>query len=180
MRVGVVQVDVALRIFDDDDCVIDHQAGRESNPKKRQRIDGEMDGVDESESANQRHRNGDLRNDGRTPIQQEKEDHNDDDDHRFFERSNNFFHGITDNGGRVESDYVLDAGRKRLRELDELRLGRFVYLQRIGIGELLHTDTDGFVPTVQQVRVIAFRTDFRAPNIFELHDPLARVLDDDV
>ena len=179
MRVGVVQVDVPLRIFDDDNSVIDHQAGRESNPKKRQRIDGEMKRVDKSESPNQRYRNGDRRNDGRTPIQQEEEDHNDDNDYRFFERSDNFFHRIADHCGCIESDHVLDAGRKRLRKLDERRLGRFVDLQRIGIRELLHTDADGFVPTVQEVRVIAFRADFRAPNIFELHDPLARVLDDD-
>ena len=138
-----------------------------------------MKGVDKSESANQRYRNGDRRNNRRAPIQQEEEDHNDDNDHRFFERSDHFFHRIADNGGRVESDYVLDAGRKRLRKLDERRLGRFVDLQRIGIGELLHTDTDGLVPTVQKVRIIAFRADFCAPNIFELHDPLAGVLDDD-
>ena len=36
MRIGVVQIDVPLRIFNDDNGVIDHQAGRESNPKKRQ------------------------------------------------------------------------------------------------------------------------------------------------
>src|SRR3982074_1619245 len=179
MRVGVVQVDVPLRVFDDDNCVIDHQAGRESNSKKRQRIDGEIKGIDKSESTNQRHWNGDRRNDGRTPIQQEEEDHNNDDDHRFLERSNNFFHRIADHRGRVESDYVLDAGRKRLRKLDERRLSGLVDLQRIGIRELLHTDAYGFVPTVQKVRVIAFRADFRAPNIFELHDPLAGVLDDD-
>src|SRR6202521_4625046 len=138
-----------------------------------------MEGVDESESTNQRHRNGDRRNDGRAPIQEEKEDHNYDNDHRFFKRSDHFFHGIADHCGRVESDYVLDAGWKRLRKLDERRLGSFVDLQRIGIRELLHTDADGFVPTVQKVRVIAFRADFRAPNIFELHDPLTRILDDD-
>src|SRR5229473_2879393 len=138
-----------------------------------------MKSVDKSESANQRYRNGDRRNDGRTPIQQEEEDHNDDNDHRFFKRSDHFFHRIADHRGRVESDYVLDAGRKRLRKLDERRLGSFVDLQRIGIRELLHTDTDGFVPTVQKVRIVAFRADFRAPNIFELNDPFAGVLDDD-
>src|SRR5229473_5981309 len=138
-----------------------------------------MKSVDKSESANQRYRNGDRRNDGRTPIQQEEEDHNDDDDHRFFERSDNFFHRIADHGGRIKSDYVPDAGRKRLRKLDERRLGSLVDLQRIGIRELLHANTDGFVPTVQKIRVIAFRADFRAPNIFELHDPFAGVLDDD-
>src|SRR6202171_4138013 len=138
-----------------------------------------MKRVDKSESPNQRYRNGDRRNDGRTPIQQEEEDHNNDNDHRFFERSDNLFHRIANHRGCVEGDHVLDAGRKRLRKLDERRLGRFVDLQRIGSRELLHTDADGFVPTVQEVRVIAFRADFRAPNIFELHDPLARVLDDD-
>src|SRR5580700_425808 len=138
-----------------------------------------MKRIDKSESPNQRHWNGDRRNDGRAPIQQEQEDHNDDNEHRLFERSDDFFHRIPDHCSRVESDYVLDAGRKRFRKLDKRCPGRFVYLQRIGIRELLHADTDGLMPTVQKVRVVAFRADFRAPNIFEFHDPFAGVLDDD-
>src|SRR4029077_672570 len=149
MRVGVVQIDVALRVVNDDNGVINHQAGRESNSKKRQRIDGEMKSIDKGKSTNQRYRNGDRRNNGRTPVQQEEKDHNDDNDHRFFQRTDNFFHRIADYGGRVESDYVLDAGRKRLRKLDKHGLGSFVDIQRISIRELLHADTDGFVSTVQ-------------------------------
>src|SRR4029077_9980959 len=154
--------------------------GCESNPKKRQRIDGEMEGVDESKSTDQGNRNGDRRNNRRTPIQQEEEDDNDDNDYRLFQRSNHFLYRVAHHRGRVEGDYILDAGRERLRKLDERRLGGFVDLQRIGIRELLHANTDGFVPTIQKVRVIALRADFRASDVLELHNSVAGILDDDI
>src|ERR1700722_5407690 len=139
-----------------------------------------MKGVDKSKRTNQRYRYSDRRNKCFTPVEQEEEDQNDDDDPRFLQGSDYFLYRVADNRGRVKRNYVLDAGRKRLGKLDHHRFCSLIDVERVRIRQLLYANADGFVPAVQQVGVVAFGANFRAPNILELHNPILGVLDDDV
>ena len=133
MRVGPVFVDMPLHIFDYHDRVIDDQSRRQRNAEEGERIDGEAEDLDECKSADQRHRNGYGRNDCSAPIQQEEEDYDDDDKDRFFQRRHHFPHRVAHHRRRVESDDVLDAGRKRLRQFRQFSPRGLVDLQRVGI-----------------------------------------------
>ena len=39
VRIGVLQRDVPLHVFDDHDGVVDHQAGRQRDAEERERVD---------------------------------------------------------------------------------------------------------------------------------------------
>ncbi len=51
--------------------------------------------------------------------------------------------------------------------------------QRVGIGQLLHADADGFVSAVKKIGVVAFGANLGAAHILELHDAVLGVLQDD-
>ena len=173
-------IDVSLHVFDDHDGVIDHESRGQRDAEQRQRVDGETEDLDEGERTDQRNRDGDRRNDGGAPVQQEEEDHDDDDEDRFFQGGDHFSHRVANHGRGVEGDDVLDAGRERLRQLGQRRFRLFVHVECVGIRELLNTDANGFVSAVHQVRVVALGPDLGAPNVFQLNDSVAGVLEDDV
>ena len=50
---GLALLEVALDVFDHDDHVVDHQAGRQRDAKKRERVDGEAEELDEGEGADE-------------------------------------------------------------------------------------------------------------------------------
>ncbi len=81
-------------------------------------------------------------------------------------------HRIAHNRRGIESDDVFDSGREGLRKLFQRGL-RFVHLQRVGIRELLYADSDGFMPAVHKVRVVALSANLRSPNILQLHNAVA-------
>ena len=60
--------------------------GGQSDAEERERIDREIEDLDKGESADQRDRNRDRRNNSGAPIQQEHENHEDNDDDGFFQR----------------------------------------------------------------------------------------------
>ena len=62
-----------LDIFDHDDGVVDHDADREHETEQREIVDRKAERGHRREGANQRHRDRDDRDDGRTPSLQEDE-----------------------------------------------------------------------------------------------------------
>ena len=76
-------LDVALDVLDDDDGVVDHQAGGQRDAEQGQRVDREAEQLDEGEGADQRHRDGDRRDERAAPVLQEEEDDQDDQDDRL-------------------------------------------------------------------------------------------------
>src|SRR5580704_10496445 len=171
---------MSLRILDDDNSIVNHQTCCQCDPEQSQRINGEIEDLDEGERANQRDRNSHRRNDGGPPIQQEQEDHDDDDQDRLFQRRYHFADRVADNRRRIECNDVLDSWREGLRQLRQLSPCGLVDGQRIGVRQLLHTDADGVVPAVKQVGVVGLRANLCSPNIFQLNDAVLGVLDDDV
>src|SRR3981081_3707558 len=74
---------MAFNVFDNDDGIVDYQAGGERNAEQRQRVDREAEQLDERERSDERDRNGDRGNDGGAPVFEENEDdQNDEEDCR--------------------------------------------------------------------------------------------------
>ncbi len=103
---------MALDVFDNDDGVVDYQAGGERNTEQRQRIDGEAEQLDERESADERDGNGDGGDDGGAPVFEENEDDQDDEDDGRAERRDYVADGFADCVGDIEGNLIFHAGRK--------------------------------------------------------------------
>ena len=79
-------LDIALDVLDHDDGVVDHDADRQHQPEQRQIVEREAEHRHEEERADQRHRNGDDRDDRRAPGLQEQDDDQNDEDDRLDDR----------------------------------------------------------------------------------------------
>ena len=96
--------------------------------------------------------------------------------------------GVGDDGGRVDGDDAFHAGREGLLEFSEDGAALLVDVERVGVGELLNADADGFAAVSSaacefEVGVVVFGADLGAAYIFEQDDCRCRggaVLDDDV
>src|ERR1700691_5320633 len=66
--IGLAFLQVALDVFYDDYGVVYHQAGGQGYAEQRQGIDGESQYLDESKSTDERHRNGNCRENRGGPI----------------------------------------------------------------------------------------------------------------
>ncbi len=109
--------DITLHVLHHDDRVVDDDADREHQSEQGEIVQREPEQRHEEEGTDQRHRNGDDRNDGRAPSLQEQ-DHDQHDEKDRLE--DGFLDGVDrllDELGRIVDDGVLDAGRKATREL---------------------------------------------------------------
>ena len=79
-------LEVALDILDDDDGVVDDDADRKHQSEQRQRVERVTERGEHREGADQRHRDGDERDQRGTPALQEDEDDQDDQQHRLDQR----------------------------------------------------------------------------------------------
>ncbi len=145
MRVAVLLAHVALDVLDDDDGVVHHQPGGEHDAEQRQRVDGEIQQLDESEGADQRDRNCDRGNQGAAPVLQEDEHHQHDEDDGFNQGLQHFADGVADKRRGVEGDRVLQTGRKAFREPVQLGADGLVHVESVGGGQLAYADADAVV-----------------------------------
>ena len=92
---------VARDVLDDDDGVVDDEAGRDDERQQRQDVDREAGRPDGGQRADERHGNGERRRDGGAERAQEGEDDEDDDDGRQHEADDDLAHGFADEDGVV-------------------------------------------------------------------------------
>ena len=110
----VIVVDVPLDVLDDDDRIVDDEAGRERDAEQRQRVDREAEQLDERERADERDRNRDRRNQRRPPVLEEQEHDEDDQADRFEQRGDHLADRLGDDARRVERHLDLQPGGKFL------------------------------------------------------------------
>ena len=176
----VAFLDVALDVFDDDDGVVDDEAGGERDAEERERVDGEAEDPDEGEGADEGDGDGDGGDEGGAPVLQEEEDDDDDDDDGFDEGLDDFVNRGADDSGGIEGDDGLHAGREGFGEAAELGFGIAVHLEGIGVAELLDAETDGGNAVEGEGAGVGVGTQFGAADVLDLHDAGGGVLDDDV
>ena len=170
---------VALNVFDDDDGVVDDEAGGERDAEERKRVDAEAEDLDEGKGADERDRDRDGGNDGGAPVLQEEEDDDDDDDDRFTDRRDDLVDRFADDQGGVDGDDALKPGRIGFLQLSQNGAAALVDVESIGVGELLNANTDGIAAFEAatgklQAGVVVFRADLGAANVFDEDDSAAR------
>ena len=110
--------DVALDVLHHDDGVVDHDADRQHQAEQRKVVEREAEHRHDEEGADERHRNGDQRNDRRAPGLQKQDHHQHHQNDRLADGLDHRVDRLLDEFGRVVDDGVLDAGREALRQLD--------------------------------------------------------------
>ena len=131
---------VPLDVLDDDDRVVDDDAGGEHDAEQRQRVDREAEQLHERERADERDRNRDRRDERAAPVLQEEEHHEHDEDDRLGERLQHFDDRLADDADVVERDLRLEPGREALLEALQLRLDAREDLERVGRRQQLDAD----------------------------------------
>ena len=112
---GVIALlDVALDVFDDDDGVVDDDTDREHEAEQRQRVERDADQAHDEERADQRHGDGQDRDDRGAPRLQEQDDDEDDEHERFDQRVDHGVDRELDELGRIVDDRVADTRREVL------------------------------------------------------------------
>ena len=103
---------VALDVLDHDDGIVDHDADRQHQPEQRQGVERNAGRRHDGEGADQRHRNGENRDDRGPPGLQEQDHHEHDQDQRLEQRFDHRIDRGLDELSRIVDDGVVDAGRE--------------------------------------------------------------------
>ncbi len=151
-RVLLLFAHVSFDVLDDHDRVVDDDTGREHDAKERERVDREAKQLHERKRADERHRNGDGRNNRAAPVLQEQEHDEHDETDRFEQRPEHFNDRLTHDRDVVERELPLQSGRKVLLEARHFNLHALEHFDRVGRGQQLHTDTRRFETTKAQAR----------------------------
>src|SRR6516165_7586704 len=106
---------MVLDSFNNNYGVIDHEANREDQTEKRERIHGEPEHREYRECADQRHRYCEQRNKRRAPALKKNEHDNDDENERFDERYSDFLNALSDGERCIESNDIIEVRRKFFR-----------------------------------------------------------------
>mgnify|MGYP007026932923 CR=1 FL=1 len=162
--------DVSLDVFDHDDGVINDDADGEHETEERQIVQRESKGLHDGQRADERHRNGEQRDDGGTPALQEKNDHEDDEQHGLDERGEHGFDRGADELGGVIIDAVVDARREALLQLGEACIHGVGGLDGVAAGELEHAQRDGVVAVHVGLAGVVAGAELDAGDITQTHD----------
>ncbi|MEY9717746.1 hypothetical protein ABIA22_000236 [Sinorhizobium fredii] len=162
---------IALDILDDDDRIVDHDADRQHQPEEGQHVEGEAEGEEQRECADQRHRNGDDRNDRGAPGLEENDDHQRDEDHRLGDRHVDLVDRFRDEFGRVVDDPVFEPLGKVPGKVGHRRLDRIRRRERIGAGAREDAKRDGWAAVQVTVCHIFARAELDARDVLQLDEP---------
>ena len=115
-------------VLDHDDGVVHDHPDGEHQAEQAEVVDGEPEGCHDGHRADQRDRDGQDRDDRRTPSLQEDDHDEDHEHHGLVDGLHQFVDAVGDEAGRVVADFVRDALREILAEVGhgpgDLVLGR--------------------------------------------------------
>ena len=171
--------DVTVNIFEDDNGVIHHQTDGQHEGQQGQRVDGEAQHEHDGEGADQRHRNGDQRNQGRPQVAQEEEDDGEHEQNGFADGLENGLDGAVDEDRRIVGNIGAHAIRQLLDQVRQLGAQRFRQFERVGGGLLDDADADRRTPVETHRTAFRRRPDFDAAEIGDAHRVGIDRLDDD-
>ena len=162
--------DVSLDVFDHDNSIIDDDADSEHEAEEAQVVEREAEDLHDRQRADERHRNGEQRDDGGTPALQEKNDHEDDEQHGLDERGEHGFDRGSDKLGGVIIDAVVDARREALLQLGEACIHGVGGLDGVAARELEHAERDGVVTVHVGLAGVVAGAKLDACDIAQTHD----------
>ena len=172
---------VPLDVLDDDDGVVDDDAGGEDDAEERQRVDREVEELEERERADERHRNRHRRDDRAAPVLQEQEHHEDDEPDGFGQRLQHLDDRLADDADVVERQAPLETGREAPLEPLHLAHHALKRLERVGRRQQLDADAGRVEAAVAQIRRVGLGAELDAPDVADPHQRAVLAgLDDDV
>src|SRR5262249_35139773 len=98
-------------VVDDDDGVVDHEAGADGESHQREIVDAVVAEIHHAKGADERKGDGDARDNGGPVVSKEGEDHEDDEDDGDDQGDLDVVHGSADRGGAIHSDIQVQRGR---------------------------------------------------------------------
>src|SRR5262249_9097902 len=107
-------------VFDDDDGVVDDEAGRDGERHEGEIVDAVAAEVHDAESADEGERHGDAGDESGRVVTKEDEDDEDNENNGDDESDLDVVNGGTDRGGAVDDDAEVDGRVDRSLELREL------------------------------------------------------------
>ena len=138
-------LDVTHDVFEHDDGVVDDEANRQCDRQQRDIVDRIAKHIHEGAGADQRHGQGQSRDDRRRNGLQEEEDHEHDKRDRQAKREFDVFHGFADRARTVVQHEGLH-GRRQLRLIGrQLALDRVDDLHSVGVRLTEHGEQDGAI-----------------------------------
>ena len=177
---GEPGLDVALDVLDDDDRVVHHDTNRQHKSKERQVVEREAEQRHEEKCADQRHRNGDDRDDRRSPRLQEEDNDKYDEDDRLTDCLLNSVDRLLDEFGGIIDDVVFQPRWEALGEL--IHRGLDVLRSRKGVRARPLEDTDGDRGVTIEIRIgrVVLRGELDPRDVLHAHNRVGGLLDDDI
>ena len=163
-------LDIARGVLDDHDGIVDHNADRQNQCKKRHQIDGKSERCHRRETANDGHRNRDRRHQHCARVLQEQHDHRQHQHTGFDQRGVDRANRLLDEHRRVVKRGVLQTRRKHLAHLLHLRPRDVGNLQRIGAGQRIDRHMRGLLAAQPGKHGVALLAELDAGHILEPHE----------
>jgi len=100
--------------LDHDDGVVYNQAYGKHQAHESNGVNAETQKREHGESGNERHRNGECRNERGTPSLEEDENDDDHQEHRLVKGLQDLFDALTDRKGGIKGNLIVEVWRKGL------------------------------------------------------------------
>ena len=139
-RQQALLVEVSLGVLDHYDGVVHHDSDGQHEAEERQRVDREPEHADDREGPDQRHRDGQGRDQRRAPVLQEDVDGEDDEPDGDEERPHDLLDRDPDELGRVVGTRVGHAVREARGEPRHGRLDPARHVEGVGARQLEDAD----------------------------------------
>src|ERR1700682_4247324 len=133
---------MACNVLDLDDGVVDHKSHRDRQGHQGKVVETVAHFIEHRESADQRQRHGDGRDNGRPETTQEYEDHHDDQRNRQHQCELHVAERSADGLGAIGNDVYLDGSRDRGLQHGHHRFDLIYGLDDVGAGLALDRQED--------------------------------------
>ena len=155
-----------MNILQHHNRIVHHQANRQHDAEQCQNVDGETEYPQKETRADQRHRDGDKRNQRRAKRAQEQEDHQGDQHHGFDYGAIHRVDRRVDEQRRIERNKHVDAFRQRRLNARQLRFDRLRHTQRIRRRLFDHAQPHRSLAIDAHDIALVRRAQFSAPDVF--------------
>ena len=181
LRIDSVLFHMFFYVFDDYDCIIHNHPDGKNHGEEGQRINGKSEKDKGSKRSDNGYRNGQNRNQRRSPFLEEQEHHQNNQKQRFHKGGFHFADGCIDEGRIVHNDDIIQIRREAFSGFlhDLLHLGNRI--QRIGIARKLDAEPDSVMSV--DFGIIAFigRTGLYGCHILQIDEfPIGAGLYDNI
>src|SRR5208282_5501435 len=172
--------EMATDILDHDDGIVDHEPDGQHKRKQCQQIDRIAERQQNDESADQRQRNSDSRNDRRTYRAEEKKDNDSYDRQSFGQAVDDLVdRGVHEFGGIVD-DFPVKPARQQRLDIRKHPVHALDHVEQIGRRRNLDTDIDRLFAVEADLRFVILGAERDVGDVLETHDGAAGLLDHEV